>query len=1158
MTAGALQRLAWMAVLWAGLALPANAAEWSRLANVEQGRPAVRNFAPADYGSLPQNFAVAQDRRGVMYFGGVNGVLEYDGVNWRLLPTTRGTGVRSLALHSDGRIYVGGQAEFGVLAPAANGELSYLGLDLNLPEEDRDFADIWWTWSSERGVYFQSQARLFLYADGQLRSWARPNTMRRSFLVGNRLLVNDSELGLVELLDEQFMPLPYSATLSNARLISAFAIDADGQGQRILYVTDQAGLFVAEGNVLRPLDTPDHAELVATPLYNGSRLHPGLMALTSLSAGLRIIDHEGQVLRRLGRREGIRSDQVLAVSADQAGNLWLALGNGISHVQALSALSQYGEGEGVVGLVTTLARYQGRLYAGSLSGLLVLDAANGRFQPVSELSAAPVWALLPTAEGLLVGQDSGVYLLDAKGDFQLLVEIRPVMALLADRQDPDRIWVGRGNGLSTLQRVEGRWQLVAHLVQTTSFVRALAQDEQGQLWLGTEQDGIVQVRPAPGAQAGEWLTRQFGLEAGLPDVNRTSVLQTAAGVLFQQGYSTLRFDPVSERFEPAEAVAQALSGAGCVPERIMTQSRAGHLWLNCVGDEHAQIGRLVPRAEGGYRWEGEALRAVSSGSLYAVHIDVDGVVWLSTDQGLIRFDERLARDRPVPFNSLIRRVAHQDGGAHYHGVVVPGAATTRLEHTADALRFQYSATAFADPEQTRFQVWLEGQESGWSAWTGETWRDYTNLREGDYRFRVRARNADGLISHEDSYAFTIEPPWQRTPAVRAAGVALLLATITLLGLGFARLRTRRMLLANQQLDQLVQARTRELTEANAALRESQEALQRSGRRAEIIYKALNEALVGERVDDKYAIEERLGSGGFGTVYRARQLQLDTPVALKVLKPVAGQDREESLSRFRSEGAAAFRVHHPNAVAVLDFAIWMDAVAYLVMDLVEGPSLEEELRRVRRFPVGRTAALLAPICEVLATAHAVGVVHRDVKPANILLDRREGREQPRLIDFGIAKLQTTGPDHTPDLTATGLVVGTPDYMAPERISGLAYDGRSDVYSVAVIAYEMLTGVRPHFHGSGEGDSARGLRPVGTPPVSLREFGSGRNFPDELVELIESALARDPRTRPDAARMAQVLRRHADYSDEPTTESDDGSAEVRPDPGLATTPLPQQRR
>ena len=243
---------------------------------------------------------------------------------------------------------------------------------------------------------------------------------------------------------------------------------------------------------------------------------------------------------------------------------------------------------------------------------------------------------------------------------------------------------------------------------------------------------------------------------------------------------------------------------------------------------------------------------------------------------------------------------------------------------------------------------------------------------------------------------------------------------------------------------LIAARTEELERTNTELRSKNVALAesraetvRAAQRSELIYSALSEALPGTVLDEKYRVEDKLGSGSFGTVYRGVHLHLNHPVAIKVFRPTVGGGAPEALDRFRLEGISACRITHPNAVTVLDFDVAAGSLAYMVMELLEGRSLADELEAVGRLPADRSRRIAAEVCDVLTAAHEAGLVHRDVKPSNVFLHHVKGEEQVKVIDFGIAKLMDADAVLLDSAgarrTATGVLVGTPAYMAPERLN-----------------------------------------------------------------------------------------------------------------------------
>lgn len=273
---------------------------------------------------------------------------------------------------------------------------------------------------------------------------------------------------------------------------------------------------------------------------------------------------------------------------------------------------------------------------------------------------------------------------------------------------------------------------------------------------------------------------------------------------------------------------------------------------------------------------------------------------------------------------------------------------------------------------------------------------------------------------------------------------------------------------------------------------------------------------GSVLDSKYRLDSLIGRGNFGAVYEATHLQLHRQVAVKVLRTSFGAD-QVALARFQQEGISLSRLQHPNAVSVLDFSVTGDDVTYLVMELLEGRSLEQELVD-GPMSVRRCAEIILPVCEVLAEAHSMGIIHRDIKPQNIFLHQgRRGEMVVKVLDFGIAKM-VGETELKQQLTVEGNSVGTPAYMAPERFTNDPYDGRVDVYSLAVTLYEMLSGQTPF--ASADGNFFKLIRMhVVERPKPLGELIPG--IPEGLDRLVMSALAKKCAERPTARKMGLTL-------------------------------------
>jgi serine/threonine-protein kinase len=278
--------------------------------------------------------------------------------------------------------------------------------------------------------------------------------------------------------------------------------------------------------------------------------------------------------------------------------------------------------------------------------------------------------------------------------------------------------------------------------------------------------------------------------------------------------------------------------------------------------------------------------------------------------------------------------------------------------------------------------------------------------------------------------------------------------------------------------------------------------------------------LGQTLDGKYYLEEPLGEGGMGRVYRARHLQMDRPVAIKVLRSRLVEN-EAARSRFQLEARAAVRLHHNNAVSVTDFGHTSDGCVYIVMELLEGRTLREILSKEAPLETARAISIMLQASAAVAAAHEAGIIHRDLKPSNILVTQSANMPATvKVLDFGIAKLASDTFEDDEEATAItlpGTPIGTPRYMSPEQYEGHELTPAADVYSLGVILYEMLSGMAP-FTGSTPLEIA--LKHVHQPLIAPREIVAA--IPENVERVVLHALEKQPEARPaNAAEFRQEL-------------------------------------
>jgi eukaryotic-like serine/threonine-protein kinase len=275
-------------------------------------------------------------------------------------------------------------------------------------------------------------------------------------------------------------------------------------------------------------------------------------------------------------------------------------------------------------------------------------------------------------------------------------------------------------------------------------------------------------------------------------------------------------------------------------------------------------------------------------------------------------------------------------------------------------------------------------------------------------------------------------------------------------------------------------------------------------------------VIGLVLDSKYKIERLIGKGGMGNVYEAKHLHMGLPVAIKILHAHLIKDGT-AVERFRREARSARTVNHQNAISIMDFGVTSENILYLVMELINGISLHEILKKETCLESVRAVNLMKQVCLAVDAAHQKNIVHRDLKPDNILIvDYAQTKEKVKVIDFSIAKVKQNDAENV-NLTSAGVVVGTPHYISPEQAQGFVLDHRSDIYSMGIILYQCLTGQVPF---NGKTSAMLLMQHIQAQPKPLRSLKP--NIPQQLEDVVLRALAKSAEERQQtAAQLAEEM-------------------------------------
>ncbi len=1238
----------------------------------DRGAPLIRSFAPRDMEppgerSGPQVFSIAQDSRGVVFVANSVGVLEHDGVGWRVHTLPTKSTPLSLGIDATGTLFVGAGDDFGLFEVGRpQGTLRFRSLRALVPPGAPAIRDVWQVLPAADGVWFRTEAALYRYHGGRVDVVPARTKLKIGGTAAGLTVVRELDTALLKLENGRAVPIPGGEALAKEKIYFYLSLD----GRRLLAGTRRGLLlFDPATGAVEPFRTEVDAELEKAEVYAGALLPDGTLAIGTSWKGVYVVDREGRLVTHLDRAAGLPDDEVFTLFVDRDGALWIGLNNGMARVELPSPLTWISERHGLTGFVEAMARGRDGLYLATSTGVVRLrpgphGALLDRIPGISEMT----WDVAATGDLVLAATDDGLFAIapgegsgrvtKLRGDAHR--QIRPWARL------PGLVALGVGDGLVLAQLADGRLRGERRVAGIAEPGLHLVEAPDGALWVGTESRGLYRVRltategasverfeagPASGHGLGAGYAYPFLLDGEV-------VVGTVNGLR--------RLDPANpRRFVPDRRLGEAYADGSLDVFRI-DQDPAGRVFVRA-----GRTTSVLRRGPSGYRSDPGPVSRLPG------HLDTrafltetgagtngSDLTWIGTHEGLFRVDWGIPRFTAPAMRCLVRRVTASGRDVLFDGAGTP---ELRLPFSRGALRLEYAAPAFEDPSATRYLARLDGFAEPAQAPTAETRRDFTNLPEGSYRFRVTAVDLLGRTAADESIPLVILPPWYRT--AWAYGLYTLLAVAAVSGLVQLRLRTLRR--RTRELEEAVLARTGELHDSNRRLsdaqariaelvettREAQEdvsawarmtgiriagaiaaraidayaldgdsveplsaakgaavparaalddalatsrafrertsagpvpeeiALAARGASGEVVGALLARGvtawgdterrllegyahqlggalemrrmrrqlaaaeaartavrsdmerrgivtlrvcprcqrcygsnattceadgrpleaprLLPHRLLDRYRLDRVLGEGGMGTVFLARDERLDREVAIKVIRPERFDD-PASRVRFEREAHTIARISHPGVVALHDSGTLPDGSAFLVMERLHGLDLGAVLDRYGRGAPRQIARLARQGGAALAAAHRAGVVHRDVKPENVVLTPAPGGFLVKVVDFGLAKEMSV----KDGLTRTGMVVGTPWYMAPEQLEGATVSGRSDLYSFAMILYEALTGSRPAESASLGEVLDHVLRTSPPPPSSRRP-----DLPPEVDRLFAEAFRKDPAARPE---------------------------------------------
>jgi len=719
-----------------------------------QGLPLVTNYSPEQYKAGIQNWDIIQDNSGFIYAANNLGLLKFDGFSWERYEINN-TKVRSIYQGTDGKIYVGSQGGFGYLNSDLTGELVYVSLTDSLPLSQRNLDETWKVFQIDNKFYFCTFQGIYVYDQDKIELIPSINRLDISFVVNNQLYTFENDKGLSSVENGRIELIRNGGFFKEKRVSNILNFDQN----RLLITTFEHGAFLYDGDI-QPFEFKgDYWEDNFLINYS-TRLRNGSIALATQNAGLFIISTDGELQLHLDKSSGLLDLTVNYIFEDNFQGLWLAMNYGIARVDLNSPFTFLDDRMGLSGSGYTALKKDGIVYLGTNVGLFVLEEGGIRFIEGSE---GQVYTIQEINNTILIGHQNGTFQL--KGNEVVQVHNEPgtwIFKSLIDQ--PNLVLQGNYTGLSILEVQNGQVKFRNSIKGFEESSRLIVLDEDI-IWIAHGYKGVFKI------QLNDDFTevvesKLYNSKNGFPRDVLINVFKIANQLVFTADTGFYKYNKERDSFESSE-VYESVLGDG-----VTMVDMEGDALGNVYFIERQKLGVLKALPSNQFELNYNTFNKIKStwnDDLANVVVLDDQNILFGGKQGFIHYSPAADQPRAVMpsvfFKSIINRGEEDKILYHGHGMDIDSISKindTTFSYAQNSFEFEFVSPHFESGSEVMYQYKLDEFQEDWSEWGYENRREFTNLREGDYKFMVRTKNIFDETSDTAVFSFIIKPPFYRS------------------------------------------------------------------------------------------------------------------------------------------------------------------------------------------------------------------------------------------------------------------------------------------------------------------------------------------------------------------------------------------------------------
>lgn len=707
----------------------------------EIGKRFTSVFTRQQFPAGNQNWGSVQDSAGIIYFANNDGVLTFDGHFWNLIPVTDDSSVvRAVAIGKDGTLWVGAEGQFGYLTRGKNRKHEFTSLVASLPDSGFEISVVRKILPADGVTYFVTPKAIIAHTDSSSSLILPETQFQNAWQVHDRIFAREKSTGLVEILKNQVQPVPGGNQFTSDEIFAILPLP----DQKVLIAARTTGLWVLSlsQNTIKKDSRFIEADqfIIENRVYSGMTLSSGNLVLSTLLGGVIILTPDGVLTEVLTKSKGLRENKVYSVMEDHQGFLWICHERGITRVDYHSPVSYWNETIGLDGSVYDIIRFDVHLYVATGSGLNRIDDKGAER---IDGPATQVWDLAIFKGNLYAATNDGV--LKIRGLKSEFISKEAAYSLLSLSNG---LLAGLRSGLQFFPSGLNPRKIGPGI---SGEIMGLTRSPDGFIWISTRLSGLIRI--AETSLSDKELTdfRTFSETDGLPGSNFLQVYSLPVGITVATQNGPFLFNPATQKFEPA---GEKFFGSG-------RETAIYKLGLTPSGDLITDNRLLLSPGLGGYVIRDSTLFAkLPPMEFWAIYPEADGTIWIGGTEGLFRLDRQFQLQKPPVIRPLIRQITAGTDWVLFDPL--PESDPPKLKFENNRVTVSYSFPDFQTGEAVKFRTLLEGFDDFWSDWTTFHEKEYTNLPEGTYTFRVIASLASGKSSPETSFRFTILPPWYRT------------------------------------------------------------------------------------------------------------------------------------------------------------------------------------------------------------------------------------------------------------------------------------------------------------------------------------------------------------------------------------------------------------